>query len=120
MKHTQTVLIVEDVVAIAAELAAVLSDIGFSRIRIAHSLPDAEAVVAVSRPDIAVLDVNLGAGSQTIDLGLALQASDTQVIFTSGYAQIDLSPAIAAFPFLEKPVSVAMIQDTIQRFLGQA
>lgn len=97
------VLVVEDEPLIALELESCLEDLGFEVSGRCGTLAEAQTL-ADPLPDLAVLDVDL-AGRTTFDLGGRLKGSGVQVIFCTGYAGIDLPPALAGVPVLVKPVT---------------
>ncbi|MBT8459346.1 MAG: response regulator [Boseongicola sp.] len=100
-----SVLHVEDEILIAIEMASVLADLGFGSVRVAHTLRSAESLVRSERFDVALLDVNLGNGERTTDIGIALRERGTHVIFASGYNKSELSSRLKDFDFIEKPAS---------------
>ncbi len=99
---------------IATEVGHVLTEIGFQIVHIAHDLHSAASKIKLGRPDFALLDVNLGGGERSLDLGKSLAASGTTVIFLSGYAKCEFGPEISAFGFLEKPVSTENLRAAFQ------
>ena len=96
------VLIVEDEFLIATGLAAVLQDAGCEIIGMAASVPKSLRLLALSGGDAAVLDANL-AGVSSEPVAAALRQSDIPFIVLSGYAQGQLSGALADAPYLAKP-----------------
>ncbi len=100
----KTILYVEDEIIVAIETAQILSEFGFKDVRLAHNLRSAEFEINSGRIDVALLDVNLGNGERTIDLGIELARLGTAVVFVSGYNKSELSERIQGFDFLEKPI----------------
>lgn len=100
-----SVLHVEDEILIAIETASVLAELGFGTVRVAHTLRSAENLVRAERFDVALLDVNLGNGERTTDIGIALRERGAHVVFASGYNKSELSARLQDFDFIEKPVS---------------
>ena len=114
-----SVLHVEDEIIVAIETASVLADLGFGTVRVAHTLRSAENLVRSERFDIALLDVNLGNGERTVELGLALRERGTHVVFASGYNKCELSARIQDFDFFEKPLSRLEIEEVLKSILTQ-
>lgn len=100
-----SVLHVEDEILIAIETASVLHELGFGSVRMAHTLRAAEQLVRAERFDVALLDVNLGNGERTTEIGIALRNRGAHVVFASGYNKSELSDRLQSFDFIEKPVS---------------
>ena len=99
-----SILCVEDEVIVATEIAEVLREIGFGEVKVAHTRRAAERLMSQGTPDVAFLDVNLGNGERSTDLGIALREAGTRVVFASGYNQSELSARLQSFEFLEKPI----------------
>lgn len=89
---------------VALEIADSLQDMGVGDVRVAHNLAMAEREVEQRLPDFAILDVNLGRGEKTADLGMSLAERGVKVVFASGYNKAELSPDIQTFHFIEKPI----------------
>lgn len=109
-----SVLHVEDEILTAIETASVLSELGFGTVRVAHTLRSAENLVRAERFDVALLDVNIGNGERTTDIGVALRDRGVHVVFASGYKKSELSASIQEFDFIEKPV----LRDDISQVFG--
>jgi DNA-binding NarL/FixJ family response regulator len=111
-------LIVDDNPVYLSEARDLLQRQGMSVVGIASNSGDALAIAASDRPDVALVDVDLGA-ENGFDVALALAMSDrpVPVILISAYAEKDLrelldeSPAVG---FLAKSfVSRAAIDDLL-------
>lgn len=99
-----SVLYVEDEIIVAIEIAEQLKELGFAEVRVAHTLRAAETLVAEKTPDVALLDVNLGNGERSTELGIDLRSRGVIVVFASGYNKNELSDRLQSFEFLEKPI----------------
>jgi DNA-binding NarL/FixJ family response regulator len=112
-------LIVDDNPIYLSEARNLLQRQGMSVIGVASTSGDALAIAASDRPDVALVDVDLGAESG-LDVARALAMSDESVpvILISVYAEKDLrellddSPAVG---FLPKSV---LSRAAIDRLLG--
>lgn len=71
MRPVRRLLIVEDEPLVAALLQEALTSAGFD-VQAAHSALEATNVARAFDPDIAVLDINLGAGANGVDLAFIL------------------------------------------------
>jgi DNA-binding response OmpR family regulator len=103
------VLIVEDEAIIAMDLAQTFEDWGWTVLGPAGRLEQAETLRAAARPDLAVLDVNLG-GDTSHDLARALLEGGTRVIFLSGDSASHLPGDLDGCPSLSKPVDPAALR----------
>jgi DNA-binding NarL/FixJ family response regulator len=94
-------LVVEDEPMVAALLQESLGSAGFE-VRVASSAIEAKRVAAKFDPDIAVLDINLGAGGSGVDLAFILHASHSGIALvfltkhpdlrTAGFGPDDVPP----------------------------
>ena len=112
------ILVVEDDALIAMELSERLSDLGYEVLGPAHSIAEAEALIAANKPDGALLDANL-AGVSSVPLGVTLHAMGVPVAFCTGYDRIkDLPAALAHAPLLTKPVADGELIQAIKDLVG--
>lgn len=100
----RSALVIEDEVIVALEIADSLQDLGIGDVRVAHNLAMAEREIELRLPDFAILDVNLGRGEKTAELGKVLASKGVSVVFASGYNKAELSADIQPFHFIEKPI----------------
>lgn len=113
------ILIVEDDALIAMELGERLADMGYEVLGPAHSIAEAEAVIARDTPDAALLDANLGGGVSSVPLGMALQAKGVRIAFCTGYDRVKDAPSeLAKAPVFTKPVSDADLQAGLEKLLA--
>lgn len=111
-------LIVDDNPGYLREARDLLLREGMSVVEVASNGGDALAIAATDRPDVALVDVDLGAESG-LDVARALATSDepVAVILISAYAESDLrellddSPAVGFLP--KSVVSRAVIDDLL-------
>ena len=111
-------LIVDDNPVYLREARDLLQREGMSVVGIASNGGDALAIAASDRPDVALVDVDLGVESG-LDLAraLATSAEPVAVILISAYAESDLrellddSPAVGFLP--KSVVSRALIDDLL-------
>jgi DNA-binding NarL/FixJ family response regulator len=111
-------LIVDDNPGYLREARDLLQRQGMSVVGVASNSADAMVIAASDRPDVALVDVDLGAESG-LDAARALAMSDepVAVILISAYAEKDLrelleeSPAIGFLP--KSVVSRAAIDDLL-------
>lgn len=117
-----SILIVEDEALVASCIEEVLGELGFQVAGIAASGPEAIALVAESRPVLALVDIRLTGPIDGIELACRLrQEFGVRSIFLSGLADADTAHrADAAQPlgFLQKPFRPSQVFNAIQRALN--
>src|SRR3954452_5264838 len=92
-------LIVDDNAGYLSEARNLLQRQGMSVVGVASNRGDALAIIASDRPDIALVDVDLGAESG-LDVARALALGDAPVpvILISAYAEKDLRELLVESP----------------------
>jgi DNA-binding NtrC family response regulator len=95
------ILVVEDEPIIAMELDLTLGNAGFQVLGPVPSVSAALKLIGATRPDAAILDVNL-AGEWVTPVAVVLQAMLVPFILASGYGPADL----CAEPVLRQAVNV--------------
>ena len=109
------VLVVEDQMLIAMDLERLLSDAGMMIDGVATSHREATAALSKNRPDIAILDVNLGEETSE-PIARQLLADGIPFIFATGYGEAGSIPtAFAGIGVVRKPYD----QDAILRQLRE-
>lgn len=109
------ILYVEDEVIVALDVAEGLSDeLGFE-VHMVHNLSAAQAKCSCNSFDYALLDMNLGNGERSVDLGIALAKQGTRVVFASGYNRGEIAE-IKAFQLVEKPFLLCDIARAFDNF----
>ena len=99
----QTVLLVEDNLIVGMAAAESLTMLGAVDVIITTSAEQADGRVTTSKPDLAILDINLGSGTSFV-LARRLSALGVPFIFASGYgADADRPDDLRQFPIVTKP-----------------
>ncbi|PZQ56883.1 MAG: response regulator receiver protein [Phenylobacterium zucineum] len=98
-------LIVEDEALIAMAVAHDLSRLGWDIIGPAATVEEALALLAVERPDAAVLDINLG-GEMVYPLAEQLRSGSIPFVFCSGYEHLEANAEFSQWPRVRKPVDI--------------
>jgi CheY-like chemotaxis protein len=111
------VLYVEDEVLIALDGEVMLRELGFERITVAFSFPDAEAAIRQQTFDFALLDINLGDGRTSLPLADRLLAAGTRVVFASGYNSAEGLVGHLNAPMIQKPIDEAALRRVVDRLL---
>jgi len=112
------IMIVEDESMVAWLLQTALEDAGHEIADIFSTGEDAIEAFARLAPDLALLDINLGAGIDGIATAVRLRAMRAiPLVFVSAYADEDtrrrLSECLGKVPLLRKPVRLNLLEETI-------
>jgi CheY-like chemotaxis protein len=121
------VLIVEDEVIIAYCSAAILEDAGHAVLGPAHTAGEALELARTSRPEVALVDIDLEIPGAGIGLAHQLHADyGTSIVFTTGrldiaHAQSDLADGVVTKPYdpAELPAIVTSAATTNRAYFIQ-
>ena len=103
------VLMVEDQLLIAMDVETMLAGEGVARVEIAATAKEALTLLASFRPDVAILDVNLGSGS-SMPVAHMLAELGVPFVFATGYGETDRIPApLDAVPMIRKPYDLVSL-----------
>lgn len=105
------VLVVEDSMIIALDAEDTLKEIGVAKVSLAASVSEALDILEADRPDLALLDYNLGTESSE-PVARRLNEIGVPFIFATGYGEVldDLGAAVV----LKKPYSSADIGSALE------
>ena len=103
VEYSVRILVVEDDRIIAMNLAAMLADLGFGDIFLAHDLATGMALLLSTPPSLGILDVNIGQ-ELVFPLAIELRARRIPIIFSTGRAPTELPVEWTAHPILSKPL----------------
>lgn len=115
--------VVEDERIVALDLRASLEDLGYQVTGISASEQQAVADVQQHRPDLVLMDINLGRGGDGINAGRrVLSEQSIPVVYLTAYAAqdtIDRAGEVAPYGYLLKPVEVRELNATIRIALAR-
>lgn len=112
---SRKILVVEDDVLIAMELGERLAEMGHAVLGPAHTIAEAEALIAKERPDAALLDANL-AGQSSVGLGVVLVGQGVPIAFCTGYDKVKgAPPELARAPVLIKPYTETELKEALAK-----
>lgn len=118
MARKPLILLVEDDPLFAGDLAERVGELGYAVMGPAATLEAAEALVAETAPDAALLDGVLD-GRSSAGFAAALAARGVPFVFVTGDDRIlGLAKELRATPLLTKPVSEAVLAETLARLVG--
>ena len=117
------VLIVEDESIIAWALESLVQDLGHEVVAVAASGEAGIAAAAEHRPELILMDINLGRGLDGIESAERIQAGGAvPVIFVSAYGdestRARIHTCVPGAPLLTKPVSARAILQAVEEVLG--
>lgn len=108
------VLVVEDQYLIAEDLCILVERLGGAVIGPVPGVEAALDLLRTSRPDLAMLDVNLE-GERVHKVCTALREAEIPFVFVTGYDASVIHPHFSAVPYLEKPIDEAALRGAIAR-----
>lgn len=117
-KNKLTILIVEDELLVAEDLAEILSAIG-CRILIAKNYEEAKDILASNSLDITICDINLGGGLSGIDVAKLIkeQYAFIEVIFLTAFNQVNIiqqAQNTSPYSYIVKPYTEEQIKVVVQ------
>jgi light-regulated signal transduction histidine kinase (bacteriophytochrome) len=116
----RSVILVEDSLIIALDAEDLLTRLGAARVAIAASVGSAMEELARARPDLAVLDVNLGEDT-SFPVADYLRSLDVPFIFATGYGnQLDVPHAHRGVTILQKPYTLAGLRGALAELIDQS
>lgn len=98
-----TLLIVEDEALVALVLSDALSDAGYHVLDLTSGHAEAMSVARASRPDLALVNIDLENGGNGVALAEQLKALGVPVVFISGQTSRARSAATVAIASMPKP-----------------
>ena len=102
MSGSQSILIVEDDTLIALDLQTLVENAGYRVIGPARSVEAAVKLLEQAKPDLALLDINLG-GINSFRLAEILAAAAVPFVFVTAHSRRVLLDGYADRPIIEKP-----------------
>jgi len=110
-----TALIVEDNLIIAMAAEVILLELGARHVETAASVGQAISAIGRSRPDFALLDLNLGS-ENSIPVAGRLRELGVPFIFATGYGErAPIPDELAAAPVIQKPYTNEVVEAALAR-----
>lgn len=107
------ILVVEDEVLVAMDLAAMLEDMGATVVGPANDLNEALALAKTAAFDFAMLDLNLE-GERSTAVADLLRHREIPFIFLTGYERDQLPEGFRSVGILSKPVAQRDVESALQ------
>lgn len=119
MPQAPKVLILDDQQLIAFEMAKLLEENGFIVIGPFANVTSALACLEDQKPDVAILDINMGDGTTSEGLADEMMAKNLPFAFVTGYGSIEVIPRrFESIVKMHKPVRpahfISMVKDLTQ------
>ncbi len=111
------VLVVEDEALIGMLIEDMLADIGCQCVDVAPSVEIALEVLKETKPDFALLDINLN-GTRSFPVADILLSREIPFVFLSGYDSRGLDGVYADAKILQKPFQLADIETALDDVFG--
>lgn len=113
------VLVVEDDYLIAEDARCVLEKAGAEVIGPVRSVEDIQGALGRSKPDCAILDINLGEGPDYLPAE-TMMAEGIPVIFVTGYDQEAIPIDFSSVELLQKPAKPGTIIRAVEEICERA
>ncbi|MBV8471456.1 MAG: EAL domain-containing protein [Burkholderiaceae bacterium] len=114
-------LIVEDESIVALDLRDNLETLGFSVVGVAASQASALRLVQRERPDLVLMDINLGRGGDGIQTAAVMrELVDVPVVYLTAYAESEMlrrASATVPYGYLLKPFELRELNATVRMAL---
>jgi len=114
-----SILLLEDQLLIALDVEAMLAGEGAGKVETVSTNSEALRLLQDFKPDVAVLDVNLG-GENSLPTAQDLLSRRIPFIFATGYGDSAMIPrTLAAVPVVRKPYDAKALAGGILRAMGR-
>jgi light-regulated signal transduction histidine kinase (bacteriophytochrome)/CheY-like chemotaxis protein len=114
---TGRALIVEDNMIIALDAESTLEKLGATFVDVAPNISEALRLIDKAKPDLAILDVNLG-NESSFPIADRLMALNVPIVFATGYGKnIDFPERFASVPVVSKPYNADSLAPKIAEAL---
>lgn len=121
-QETARVLIVEDELIAAYDLAGMLVRMGYAVIGVVDTAPDAIQRAQQDPPDLILMDIELRDGTLGTDVAAALRDADIPIVYLTAYADsetLKTAAATAPYGYLTKPPRLEDIRTTLSMALAR-
>lgn len=115
----QNVLIVEDSLMLAIDMADMLKQIGVETVEKCASVDQAKRAISGHTPDMAILDINLR-DEQSFEIAYLLVQMNIPFCFATGYgSEFPVPEELHSYLVLTKPVDIDILRSTIKQLYKQ-
>jgi two-component system, response regulator PdtaR len=117
-ENVARILIVEDEILVAMDLAATLEQVGHEVVGIAPDMPRA-VTLAETPVDLALVDLNLRDGLTGPQIGMRLSEQRVAVLFVTANPRILGEGVAGTIGVITKPTDSELVRDAVQYALGK-
>ena len=114
-----SILIVEDEMLLAMDIEELVRCAGCSVIGPVGTMPEALRKLRETRPDAAILDVNVS-GELVFPVADALADVEVPFMIVTGYGRDHVPPRHRERPFIQKPYKAAVLIETLASMIRSA
>jgi CheY-like chemotaxis protein len=115
----KNVLVLEDQLLIAMEVEHSLLQLGAKSVVIACTTDEALELMQETKPDLAVLDINLGPSTTSFPVAETLRSNGTPWVFATGYGnEINIPPPLKTAALIRKPYTTEMLAKALNQTLA--
>jgi DNA-binding response OmpR family regulator len=111
------ILVVEDEAVISFLLEDMLGELGAAEVRHAASVRAGISAIDAAKPDLAVLDVNLG-GERVYPIAERLEQDGVRFVFITGYGKSGIDPRWSKKSVVQKPFNLDMLTNALGALLN--
>jgi CheY-like chemotaxis protein len=111
-----SLLVVEDEAIISFLLEDMLCQLGAMQVRLASNVSAALDLIDKEKPDLAVLDVNLG-GERVYPVAERLDTDGVPFVFTTGYGRDGIERRWQAKHVVQKPFAIEAMAQALRAIL---
>jgi len=112
------ILLLEDQMLIAMDIESSLADRGYGAVTTTNSVREALVVLEREKPDVAILDINLGE-TTSLPVAEALKRLGIPFIFATGYGEgTSIPEGFAGVPIVRKPYDIAAVVAALAGVVG--
>lgn len=113
-------LVVEDEALIAMHIEDALEELGLLIVGRFRTVADALAVIDDARPDLALLDVNLGNGATSLPIAEQLHLRGVPFAFLTGYGPSAVTEEFPDAEVLSKPIDSIRLGQVVSRLAARS
>lgn len=107
-----SVLVIEDDYLLADDSRVALEEAGATVLGPCSNAADALDLLRMTKPDCAVVDINLGSGPD-FEVVRALRAISVPMVLVTGYEQSAIPPEFIDLPHLLKPIGLSTLVEAV-------
>ena len=112
------IMVLDDEPLIAMTTEQVIRDMGYDHVDVFCRLDEAEEALKEQTYDLAILDVNVGRDSTSLELARAMKKAGTAIVFATGDSGDDEALTSLSSTIVGKPFGEAAIEQVLEDALA--